>query len=81
LSFLEREAYYPSWFCEPESTPRLTVQAVVENEEIHVRTVGMSYYPLYGMVSVPTVISSPVRELLSLRLLPPIPARTQLMML
>ncbi|HJX56800.1 MAG TPA: hypothetical protein VJ350_08195, partial [Methanoregula sp.] len=57
------QAYYPSHgFVGPEHA-RLTVQAVVENEEIHVqRALGMSYYPLYGMVSVPTVISSPVRD-------------------
>jgi len=59
----EGQAYYPSHgFVGPEHAG-LTVQAVVENEEIHVqRPLVMSYYPLYGMVSVPTVISSPVRD-------------------
>jgi hypothetical protein len=41
----------------------LTVLAEVENAEIHgQRMLVMSYYPLYGMFSVPSVISTPGRD-------------------
>jgi hypothetical protein len=54
------QVYYPSHgFVGPEHAS-LTVQAVVENAKIRQqRSLVMSYYPWYGMVSVPTVISTP----------------------
>ena len=57
------QVYYPSHgFVGPEHAG-LTVLAEVENTEIHgQRMLVMSYYPLYGMVSVPTVISTPGRD-------------------
>jgi len=60
----EGQVYYPSHgFVGPEHAS-LTVQAEVENGEIRVqRPLVMSYYPLYGMVSVPTVISTLDRDI------------------
>jgi cytochrome c biogenesis factor len=57
------QVYYPSHgFVGPEYAG-LTVLAEVENAEIHgQRMLVMSYYPLYGMFSVPTVISTPGRD-------------------
>jgi len=61
----EGQVYYPTHgFVGPEHAS-LTVQVEVEkNGEIPVqRPLAMSYYPLYGMVSVPTVISAPGHDL------------------
>jgi hypothetical protein len=60
----EGQVYYPSHgFVGPEHAS-LTVQAEVKNGEIRVqRPLVMSYYPLYGMVSVPTVISTLDRDI------------------
>ena len=57
------QVYYPSHgFVGPEHAS-LTVLAEVENEEIHGQMpLVMSYYPLYGMFSVPTIISTPGRD-------------------
>jgi cytochrome c-type biogenesis protein CcmF len=56
------QVYYPSHgFVGPEHAS-LTVQAVVENGRCVQRPVLMSFYPLYGMVSVPTIISTPGRD-------------------
>ena len=57
------QVYYPSHgFVGPEHAS-LTVLAEVENGEIREqRPLVMSYYPLYGMFSVPTVISTPGRD-------------------
>jgi cytochrome c-type biogenesis protein CcmF len=58
------QVFYPSHgFSGPEHAS-LTVLAEVENAEIREqRPLVMSYYPLYGMFSVPTVISTPGRDL------------------
>jgi cytochrome c biogenesis factor len=57
------QVYYPSHdFVGPEHAS-LAVLAELENSEVRVqKPLVMAYYPLYGMVSEPMIISTPVRD-------------------